>query len=162
EEGVQMYPDVRFLARGVGVRSLTPKGYDAAADAILPAAEHLAARGVDAVMVIGTSLTFYRGPDFHAALMEKLRAATGLPASTMSQAMVEGLNSFGAGRIGVATAYADEVNARLRDFLIAHDFEVLALEGFGLLGFGDPSRKSENDIVALGDKVCADAPGAQG
>src|SRR5262249_20584928 len=24
------------------------------------------------------------------------------------------------------------------------------------------SRKSENDIVALGDKVCADAPGAQG
>ena len=27
-EGVQMYPDVTFIARGVGVRSLTPQGYE--------------------------------------------------------------------------------------------------------------------------------------
>src|SRR5215470_8805493 len=161
EEGVQMYPDVRFLARGVGVRSLTPKGYDAAADGILPAAEHLAARGVDAVMVIGTSLTFYRGPDFHAALKEKLKAATGLPVSTMSQAIIDGLNSFGARRIAVATAYADEVNNRLKTFLAAHGFDVLALEGFGLFGFGEPDRKSEHDIIALGTKACAAAPGAE-
>ena len=32
---------------------------------ILPAAEDLAKQGVDAIMVIGTSLTFYRGSDFH-------------------------------------------------------------------------------------------------
>ena len=61
EEGLQMYPGVRFVARGVGVRSLTPTGYDSAWEGILPAAEHLAGLGVDAVMVIGTSLTFYRG-----------------------------------------------------------------------------------------------------
>ena len=42
-------------------------------------------------MVIGTSLTFYRGSDFHAELLEKLRATTGLPVSTMSQAVVDGL-----------------------------------------------------------------------
>jgi len=29
DEGLQMYPDVRFIPRGVGVRSLTPTGYDA-------------------------------------------------------------------------------------------------------------------------------------
>src|SRR5260370_3845559 len=63
EEGLQMYPGVRFVARGVGVRSLTPTGYDSAWEGILPAAEHLAGLGVDAVMVIGTSLTFYRGAD---------------------------------------------------------------------------------------------------
>ena len=27
DEGRQMYPDARFLPRGVGVRSLTPEGY---------------------------------------------------------------------------------------------------------------------------------------
>jgi arylmalonate decarboxylase len=126
----------------------------------VPAAEQLAATGVDAIMVIGTSLTFYRGPDFHAELIEKLRAATGLPVSTMSQAIVDGLRSVGARRIAVATAYADEVNARLGTFLCAQEFDVLALEGFGLLGFGEPDRKSEQDIIALGARVCAAAPAA--
>ena len=161
DEGVQMYPHVRFIARGVGVRSLTPEGYDAAVDRIVPAAEYLAGQQVDAIMVIGTSLTFYRGADFHAELLTKLRAATGLPVSTMSQAIVDGLNSFGARRLAVATAYADEVNNRLKTFLTAHGFDVLALEGFGLIGFGEPDRKSEEDIMALGTKACAAAPDAE-
>jgi arylmalonate decarboxylase len=162
DEGLQMYPDVRFIPRGVGVRALTPAGYDSAWEGILPAAEYLAKQDVDAIMVIGTSLTFYRGSDFHEQLLETLRAATGLPVSTMSQAVVDGLRHFGARRIVVATAYADEVNDRLQGFLEAQDFEVLALEGFGLFGFGEPGKKSEADIIALGSKVCGNAPAAEG
>jgi arylmalonate decarboxylase len=162
DEGLQMYPGARFIPRGVGVRSLTPTGYDSACDAILPAAEYLARQDVDAIMVIGTSLTFYRGSDFHDQLMENLRTATGLPVSTMSQAVVDGLRSFGARRIAVATAYADDVNNRLKGFLTAQGFEVLALEGFGLFGFGEPGNKSEADIIALGSKVCSAAQGAEG
>jgi len=161
EEGLQMYPGVRFIPRGVGVRSLTPTGYDGAWDGILPAAEYLAEQDVDAIMVIGTSLTFYRGSDLHEELLEKLRTTTGLPVSTMSQAVVDGLRHFGARRIAVATAYADDVNNRLAAFLRAQGFEVLALAGFGLFGFGEPGSKSEADIIELGSKVCADAPGAQ-
>jgi arylmalonate decarboxylase len=37
-EGRQMYPDVRFLARGVGVQGLSAEGFHAAWDAIVPAA----------------------------------------------------------------------------------------------------------------------------
>jgi arylmalonate decarboxylase len=76
--------------------------------------------------------------------------------------VVDGLRSFGARRIVVATAYADDVNERLEAFLTAQGFEVLALEGFGLFGFGEPGSKSEADIIALGSKVCAQGPGAQG
>src|SRR3981189_3411086 len=94
--------------------------------------------------------------------MEKLRVATGLPVSTMSQAVVDGLRSFGARRIVVATAYADDVNNRLKGFLTAQGFEVLALEGFGLFGFGEPGSKSEADIIALSSKVCSAAPAAEG
>jgi arylmalonate decarboxylase len=162
DEGLQMYPGVRFIPRGVGVRRLTPEGYDSAFEGILPAAEYLAGQGVDAIMVIGTSLTFYRGAEAHSRLLEKLRATTGLPVSTMSQAVVDGLRSFGATQIAVATAYADEVNDRLRSFLEAQGFDVLALEGFGLFGFGEPALKSEADIVALGTQVCAKAPDAEG
>jgi arylmalonate decarboxylase len=162
DEGPQMYPDMRFVARGVGVRSLTPTGYDGAWEGILPAAEHLARQEVDAIMVIGTSLTFYRGAEAHDRLLEQLRAVTGLPVSTMSQAVVEGLRSFDARRIVVATAYADDVNDRLNGFLTAQGFEVLALRGFGLFGFGEPGGKSEADIIALGSNVCEEAPGAEG
>ena len=162
DEGLQMYPGVRFIPRGVGVRSLTPTGYDSAWEGILPAAEHLAKQDVDAIMVIGTSLTFYRGSDFHDQLLERLRTMTGLPVSTMSQAVVDGLRHFGARRIVVATAYADDVNDRLKAFLIAQGFEVLVLEGFGLIGFGEPGSKSEADIIALGSKVCTAAPAAEG
>ena len=68
-------------------------------------------------MVIGTSLTFYRGYEAHHRLLEQLRKETGLPVSTMSEAIVDGLRSVGAKRIAVATAYADVVNDRLADFL---------------------------------------------
>jgi arylmalonate decarboxylase len=161
-EGPLMYPGVRFVARGVGVRGLTESGYDAAVDNILPAACFLRRMGVDTIMVIGTSLTFYRGAEFHDRLLAELRAETGLPVSTMSQAIVDGLRTVGARRVAVATAYAEYVNNRLADFLAAHDLEVLALRGFGLVGFGDPGKKSEADIIALGSEVCAEAAGAEG
>ena len=135
DEGPMMYPGVKFIPRAVGVRALTPEGYDAAWNAILPAAKSLAKEGVDAIMVIGTSLTFYRGYEAHQQLLEQLRRETGLPVSTMTEAVVDGLKSVGAKRIAVATAYADEVNNRLADFLRLSGFEVLALRGFGLFGF---------------------------
>ena len=162
DEGPRMYPNVRFVPRGVGVRSLTPEGYAAAFDAILPAAVDLAAREVDAIMVIGTSLTFYRGPDAHDRLLERLRQSTGVPVSTMSQAIIDGLRELGAKEIAVATAYSDLVNQRLQELLIAAGLVVRSLECFNLLEFGGPSRKSETDIIALSEQALAKAPEAEG
>jgi arylmalonate decarboxylase len=161
-EGLVMYPAVRFIPRGVGVRALTPDGYSAAFDAIMPAAEQLAALGVDAIMVIGTSLTFYRGPQAHDRLLAQLRERTGLPVSTMSQAIIDGLREVGAKRVAVATAYTDVVNRRLRELLVAAGVDVLSLECFDLLEFGGPSKKSEADIIALSDQAVACADAADG
>jgi arylmalonate decarboxylase len=162
DEGLQMYPTAHFVPRGVGVRSLTPEGYAAAFDAITPAAEHLAAQGVDAIMVIGTSLTFYRGPEAHDRLLEQLRARTGLPVSTMSAAIIDGLRAVDARRVAVATAYTDAVNRRLTELLEAAGLEVLALECFNLLGFGEPGSKSQDDIIALSEKAVGTAQDAEG
>src|SRR5271155_1850936 len=160
-EGPLMYPGVRFIPRGVGVRALTPEGYDPAWNGILPAAEHLARQDVDAIMVIGTSLTFYRGPQAHARLLEDLRNRTGLPASTMSKAILDGLREVGARRVAVATAYGDIVNRRLRELLAAAGIEVLSLECFDLVEFAGPGKKTEADIIALSDRAVAKAPGAE-
>jgi arylmalonate decarboxylase len=161
-EGPIMSPGVRFIPRGTGVRALAPEGYEPAWNAILPAAEYLAAQRVDAIMVIGTSLTFYRGPEAHQRLLEELRGRTGLPVSTMSQAIIDGLREVGAKQVAVATAYSDVVNRRLRELLTAAELEVLALECFDLLEFGGPSGKSEADIIALSDSAVEHSTGAQG
>jgi arylmalonate decarboxylase len=159
-EGPMMYPDVTFIPRGVGVRALTPEGYDAAWDGILPAAKHLAAQGVDAIMVIGTSLTFYRGYEAHQQLLEQLRNETGLPISTMSEAVVEGLRSVGAKRVAVATAYSDLVNDRLADFLRRSGFEVSAMKGFGITDFGGAEKMTETDIIDLSGQAIGEAESA--
>ena len=162
DEGTKMYPHAHFVPKGVGVRSLTPEGYAAAFDAIMPAAEHLVKKGVDAIMVIGTSLTFYRGPEAHDRLLEQLRATTGLPVSTMSQAIIDGLREVGSKKVAVATAYTEVVNTRLKELLTAAGFQVRSLEAFNILEFGGPSRKSEADIIALSSDAVAKAPGADG
>ena len=160
-EGPMMYPDVTFIPKGVGVRALTPEGYDAAFEAIVPAARELAKQDVDAIMVIGTSLTFYRGYEAHQKLLERLRAETGLPVSTMTEAVVDGLRSVGARRVAVATAYSDLVNDRLADFLRRSGFEVLSMKGFGLTGFGDAANQSEQDIIDLSGKAIDEAGSAE-
>ena len=112
-------------------------------------------------MVLGTSLTFYRGFETHEKLLERLRHI-GPPVATMSSAVVDGLRALGAKRIGVSTAYADEVNKRLRNFLTAAGVEVQALAGFGVERFGGAGEKPEDDVIALAGRVSANATDAQG
>lgn len=163
DEGLKMYPGVNFVPHGTGVRSLTPEGYDAAVDKIVPAAENLARRGVEAVMVIGTSLTFYRGPEFHDELLDRVRRVTGLPCSTMSKAIVDGLRAVGASKVAVSTAYSDVVNNKLREWLVYNGLEVGSLECFGITEFGGGAvRKTEQEIIELTAAACEKAPDADG
>src|SRR5580692_3073425 len=161
-EGPLMYPGVHFIPRGVGVRNLTPEGYEPAWNGILPAAEYLAMQNVEAIMVIGTSLTFYKGPEAHDRLLEELRARTGLPVSTMSQSIIDGLREVGANRVAVATAYTDVVNNKLKELLAAAGIDTLSLECFELLDFGGPKHKSEGDIIELSISAAAHAKSADG
>ena len=161
-EGPAMYPGVRFIARSAPVRDLTPQGYDPAWNAILPAADYLVAQGVDAIMVIGTSLTFFRGPQEHDRLLAELRRRTGLPVSTMSQSIIDGLREVGANRVAVATAYTEVVNNKLKELLAAAGIETLSLECFDLLDFGGPKHKTEDDIIELSISAAAHAKSADG
>ncbi len=157
-DGPTMYPDVKWVPKGVGVEALTPEGYDPAMRRILPAAEELAGKGVDAVCVMGTSLTFYKGAVVHRKLMEDMARVTGLPVGTMSQAVIDGLREVGAKEIAVATAYNDVVNGRLSGFLTEEGFKVRSIKGFGISEFGGPAgRKSEQEIIALGREAVAEA-----
>ena len=86
--------------------------------------------------------------------------ASGLPATTMSNGVIDGLKAVGAKRVAVATAYNDEVNDRLRAFLIEHDLEPLVVTGLGIEAIADVDKVTQNDLIEFGARVRASAPEA--
>jgi len=133
-EATQLYPKgVKFLAEGLAFNGMTIESYDEAVPRIVPAALKLKSRGATAISIMGTSLTFYKGAAFNQELIDKVRQATGLPTTSMSSGIVDGLKVAGAKRIAVATAYTDIVNATLERFFKESGFEVLAIKGLNLI-----------------------------
>jgi arylmalonate decarboxylase len=123
---------VRFIGNGVGLPGgMTPAGYDEAVPRILPAAKELASQGANVISVFGSSLTFYKGAKFHADLIDSVAKATGRPATTQSNGLIDGLRTANARRVAVATAYTDIVTMRLKTFLEEHGFEVTFAKGLG-------------------------------
>jgi arylmalonate decarboxylase len=156
-----LYPSgVRFLSAGVGLERMTPEGYDQVVDRIVPAAQKLAKDGANAISVMGTSLTFYKGAAFNEQLIKSVKQATGLPSTTMSTGIVEGLKAAGARRIAVATAYNEEVSRRLKVFLEESGFEVLAVKGLGIERFQDRAPVTHDELLNFSAGVYETAPKA--
>ncbi len=133
-EATQLYPKgVTFLAEGLAFNGMTIESYDEAVPRIVPAALKLKERGATAISIMGTSLTFYKGAAFNRELIEKVHQATGLPATSMSSGIVDGLHVAGAKRVAVATAYSDVVIATLERFLKESGFEVSVIKGLNLI-----------------------------
>ena len=129
----RLYPrGVEFLSGGVGLPGgMTVEGYDEAIPRVIPAAEALAKQGAKAISVFGSSLTFYKGAKFNEELTGRVTRATGLPATTQSNGLVDGLRVANAKRVAVATAYTDVVTERLKLFLQEHGFQVTYARGLG-------------------------------
>ena len=156
-----LYPSgIRFLAAGVGLERMTPEGYDQVFDRIVPAAQKLAKDGANAISVMGTSLTFYKGAAFNEQLMKTVTKATGLPSTTMSTGIVEGLKAAGGRRIAVATAYNEEVSRRLKVFLEESGFEVLTVKGLGIERFEDRPPVTHDELLNFSAGVYEAAPKA--
>lgn len=133
-EAKELYPKgVTFLAEGLAFHGMTIESYDEAVPRIVPAALKLKDRGATAISIMGTSLTFYKGAAFNQELIERVHEATGLPATSMSNGIVDGLKVAGARRVAVATAYTDIVNATLERFLKESGFEVVIIKGLNLI-----------------------------
>jgi arylmalonate decarboxylase len=165
----RLYPGgVEFLGDGVGLPGgMTLEGYDEAIPRVVPVAEALAKRGAKVISVFGSSLTFYKGAKFNEELTQRVTKATGMPATTQSNGLIDGLKTVNAKKIAVATAYTDTVTGRLQVFLEEHGFEVTFAKGLGyeripegaatqeiLFNLGadcyDKSRKADALVVSCG------------
>jgi len=132
-EAKLLYPKgITFLAEGLAFHGMTIESYEEAVPRIVPKALLLKERGATAISIMGTSLTFYKGAAFNQELIDRVHQATGLPATSMSTGIVDGLRVAGAKRVAVATAYSDIVNATLERFLKESGFEVVTMKGLNL------------------------------
>lgn len=144
-----IYPEIHFIAEGLGLESVEPNGYDKVIDSVIEKAQRLVERGAQAVSLMGTSLSFYRGNEKNDQLIQEMEAATGVPCSTMSHAIMRGLRAVGAKNIAVASSYIDTVNERLAIFLEKADFHVLSSTGLGETGVKTMSQITTETLVSL-------------
>jgi arylmalonate decarboxylase len=161
EEGIAMYGDrLKYVVTGLGVEQMTPEGFNAVIDRVPAAAEKLVAAGAEAIELTGTSLTFYQGEAYNQKLREIVVKASGLPATTMSNGVIEGLKQVGAKRVAVATAYNEVVNGRLHAFLLEHGLTPVVVTGMGIEAIVDVDKVTQNDLLEFGARVRASAPDA--
>lgn len=132
-DAMRLFPSgVRFIGNGVGLTGgMTIEGYEEAIPRVLPRAADLAAEGADLISVFGSSITFFNGAEFNKELTDKVTQLTGLPATTQSNGLIDGLKHVNARRVAVAAAYTDTVTGRLKIFLEEHGFEVVSTRGLG-------------------------------
>ena len=152
----------RFLARGLGIGSVSPTGFAPVIDTVLDRARELRAAGAEAISLMGTSISFYRGPEFTESLRAAMQEATGVPCTTMSHAIVAALRRLGIQRVAVATSYIDELNEKLAAYLAHAGFTVTAIEGMSITGVKEVGEVSTQALVDLSKKVHASDSSADG
>ena len=96
------------------------------------AAGRLAERGALALAYGCTSGSYVLGSEGDAAIIDEMQAASGLPATTTSSAVVEALRVLGVQSVAVLSPHIDDLNDRLQAYLEAAGFTVAAMVGLNL------------------------------
>lgn len=113
------------------------------ADGLEGAAELLKDAGVSSITFHCTAVTTF-APGMDEVLIERIRKASGLPATATGRAVVNALGALGAKKVVLVTPYPRHINDKEEAFLRSRGFEVLAnwAEGIthGLAMFDAPAE----------------------
>ncbi len=107
---------------------------------VIGAAELLADAKVDVIVYQATGVAMANGPEAEAELIAQITKATGTPALSASQAIVEALRALGIRKTVVVSPFDQTANSRERPYLEAQGFQVVHEVGLGLQ-FGAESAK---------------------
>ncbi|KQT14181.1 aspartate/glutamate racemase family protein [Ramlibacter sp. Leaf400] len=163
QDGPMLYGDrVRFIARGLGIAGVSPEGFAPVIDTVLDRARELRQAGAEVISLMGTSISFYRGPEFTESLRASMQEATGVPCTTMSHAIVSALKELGIRRVAVATSYIDELNDKLVAYLTHAGFTVTAIQGMAITGVREVGEVTTEALVRLSHEVVARDRSADG
>lgn len=154
------FPQARFVVEGLGIDEMAAADFDAAVGRVEQAAAALGRQGAKSIALLGTSLSFFRGPQFNLRLQRMMQQAGGCPAVTASSAVVGALRAHQATRIAVGTAYDQAMNARLQEYLVACGFDVASLVGMNIRKVSEAMAVADEAIIELFQKAWAPAADA--
>jgi maleate isomerase len=95
-------------------------------DSLPAAARALAAVRPDRVVLAHTAVSYLTGFGAEPAVIERLEALAGAPASTTARAILDALTHLGARRLALATPYPEAIGAAARAYWEAAGLEVVA------------------------------------
>ncbi len=133
-------------ARIAGGRHGTPEELRGMENASKQAAKEVAMVEPDVVVYGCTSGSFFEGPEWNRRIAEQLTEIAGAPTVTTAGAMAACLLAGGHKRVDVVTPYVELTNERLKQFLKAHDIEVVTLGTFDMLDMFDHAKIEPAEI----------------
>ena len=116
-------------------------------------ARKLADAEVDVIALPATAPSSRAGAGGDQALIERIRAATGRPATTASTAMLQALERLGARRLVLGAPWSPAVNQSVVAFLTAHGYEVLDEQSLGHVDNLTVGRLDETTAYDMGRRV---------
>jgi maleate isomerase len=103
----------------------------------------------DCLAYTDTSISFVRGVGFDREISKRIKARTGVVATTTSTAMVRALFHLGIKRVAAAAPYLAEVNESLVRFLADSGFSVVKMAGLDLATAEEMVGLSQDEISRL-------------
>jgi maleate isomerase len=100
-----------------------------------------------------TSGSFYRGPGWDQAVVEKIARLSGSLAIATSMAVVDALRDANARKLSVATPYPDWTNEKLRVYFESLGFEILNIAGDTRARQGGHTFVNDQDPEEIADFV---------
>jgi len=151
----------RIVPNGVSVhftrmmlREVTPEALQEMAMEIEKAAMLLYMAEVDVIAFGCTSGSLIMGPEYDKDIIKRiLSIAPKVKATTTATAVINALNELDLKRIVVLTPYINEVNEKEKEFLEAHNFNVLNIKGLGISKDVEISKVSPESIYRLAKAI---------
>lgn len=136
-------PDMNALLPGgvslhttrLRLRSGAPEHVHEMVERLEEGSELLADAGVDLIMFHCTAASMM-APGFDDKVIDRIEAASGIPATSTSKGCLAAFRMFGATRITLTTPYVQDVNDREVAYLESHGIEVLSDTAMGIAGDG--------------------------
>ena len=114
----------------------------------------------DAIVWNTSTGSLMKGFGYDLELVKKIEAATNIPATTASTAMIAAFKKLGLKRVCLAMPYVDEVNEREKKFIEDNGFQVLRYKGLQILDVADILDVPPSTMYQLAKQV--DLPEADG
>lgn len=142
------------------LEDVTTEDLDAMADGAERAASLLLHASVDGVAYSCTTGSLIHGSGFDAQLESRLSDAADAPAVATALSVVRALNACDVERVAVATPYTAELDRLEHEYLTANGFEVITIDGRGLVANDAIGALDADDAEQHGRSVLSAAPEA--